>query len=140
MATTRDFNDTVRADLQNNAEYRRAFLREAVGCVVSGDVETGKSVLRKYINGTVGFVALGEAVGRSPKTLMQMLGPKGNPTITNIFDIVAYLQKVEGSALAVIDAPALRPRKPRLNKSKRQTGKPPVARIQAAQLTKRSTG
>lgn len=113
MSTTRDFNETVRADLQDSAEYRRAFLREAVGCVVSGDVETGKSVLRKYINGTIGFVALGEAVGRSSKTLMQMLGPKGNPTITNFFDIVTYLQKVEGSALAVIDTPTCRPRKPR---------------------------
>ena len=132
MATTRDFNETVRADLQNSAEYRRAFLREAVGCVVSGDVETGKSVLRKYINGTLGFVALGEAIGRSPKTLMQMLGPRGNPTITNFFDIVTYLQKVEGSALAVIDAPALRPRKPRPNKSKRQTANSPAARKKAA--------
>src|ERR1035441_7154446 len=132
MGTTKDFNETVRADLQNSAEYRRAFLREAVGCVVSGDVETGKSVLRKYINGTIGFVALGEAVGRSSKTLMQMLGPKGNPTITNFFDIVAYLQKLEGSALAVIDAPLVRPRKPRPNKSKRPAGKPPIARKQAA--------
>ena len=79
MGTTKDFNETVRADLQNSAEYRRAYLREAVGAVVSGDVETGKSVLRKYINGTLGFVALGEAVGRSSKTLMQMLGPRGTP-------------------------------------------------------------
>ena len=132
MGTTRDFNESVRADLQNSAEYRRAFLREAVGCVVSGDVETGKSVLRKYINGTIGFVALGEAVGRSSKTLMQMLGPKGNPTITNFFDIVSNLQKVEGSALAVIDAPPVRPRKPRPSKSKRPAGKPPIARKQAA--------
>ena len=132
MATTRDFNETVRADLQHSAEYRRAFLREAVGCVVSGDVETGKSVLRKYINGTVGFVALGEAVGRSPKTLMQMLGPKGNPTITNFFDIVTYLQKVEGSALQVIDALRPRPTKQHPNKSKRQTANSPAARKTAA--------
>jgi len=132
MGTTKDFNDTVRADLQTSAEYRRAYLREAVGAVVSGDVETGKSVLRKYINGTVGFVALGEAVGRSSKTLMQMLGPKGNPTITNFFDIVAYLQKLEGSALAVIEAPTLRPRKPRPAKSSRAAAKPSTARKQAA--------
>ena len=127
MGTTKDFNETVRADLQNSAEYRRATLREAVGAVVSGDVETGKSVLRKYINGTLGFVALGEAVGRSSKTLMQMLGPRGNPTITNFFDLVSYLQKVEGSSLAVIDAPKLRPRK-----SKRPAAKPPMYRKQAA--------
>jgi hypothetical protein len=132
MGTTKDFNETVRADLQDSPDYRRALLREAVGCVVSGDVETGKSVLRKYINGTVGFVALGEAVGRSSKTLMQMLGPKGNPTITNFFEIVTYLQKLEGSALAVIDAPALRPRKPRLGKSRRQAANSSATRRQAA--------
>jgi hypothetical protein len=132
MGTTKDFNETVRADLQNSAEYRRSFLREAVGAVVSGDVETGKSVLRKYINGTLGFVALGEAVGRSSKTLMQMLGPKGNPTITNFFEIVSYLQKIEGSSLAVINAPKLRPHKPRPTKSKRPAAKPPTYRKQAA--------
>jgi len=138
MGTTKDFNETVRADLQSSAEYRRATLREAVGCVVSGDVETGKSVLRRYINGTVGFVALGEAVGRSSKTLMQMLGPKGNPTITNFFEIVAYLQKVEGSALTVIDAPMPRVRKPHRratlaqSKPKHPSTKPSAARKQAA--------
>ncbi len=127
MGTTKDFNETVRTDLQHSADYRRAILREAVGCVVSGDVETGKSLLRKYINGTVGFVALGEAVGRSSKTLMQMLSPKGNPTITNFFEIVTYLQKLEGSALAVIDVPPLLPRK-----SKRPARKPSIVRKQAA--------
>jgi DNA-binding phage protein len=116
MGTTRDFNETVRADLQNSAEYRRAFLREAVGCIVSGDVETGKSVLRKYINGTIGFVALGEAVGRSSKTLMQMLGPRGNPTITSFFEMVTYLQKAEGSILEVIDTPA----PPKRNQARRK--------------------
>jgi DNA-binding phage protein len=132
MGTTRDFNETVRADLQHSPEYRRAYLREAVGSVVSGDVETGKSVLRKYINGTVGFMALGEAVGRSSKTLMQMLGPKGNPTITNFFEIVTYLQKVEGSALQVIDAPAPRPARQHPGKSKRQAPNSSAARNRAA--------
>jgi DNA-binding phage protein len=132
MGTTRDFNETVRADLQHSAEYRRAYLREAVGCVVSGDVETGKSVLRKYINGTVGFMALGEAVGRSSKTLMQMLGPKGNPTITNFFEIVTYLQKVEGSALQVIDAPTPGRGRQYPAKSKRQAPNSPPARNKAA--------
>ena len=132
MGTTKDFNETVRADLQNSAEYRRAYLREAVGAVISGEVETGKSVLRKYINGTLGFVALGEAVGRSSKTLMQMLGPRGNPTITNFFEIVSYLQKIEGASLAVIDAPKLRTRKPRSSKSKRPASKPSMYRKQAA--------
>ena len=78
MASTRKFSDTIKADLENNADFRRALLSEAVACMVSGDVETGKVVLREYVNGTVGFLKLGAALGRSPKSLMRMLGPAGN--------------------------------------------------------------
>jgi hypothetical protein len=53
--------------------------------MIAGDVETGKSVLRKYINGTVGFIKLGEDLGRSPKVLMRMFGSKGNPQAKSLF-------------------------------------------------------
>jgi hypothetical protein len=76
--------------------FGRALLREAVGCMIAGDVETGKSVLRKYINGTIGFVQLGADLGRSPKALMRMFSATGNPQAENLFEIVAYLQKIEG--------------------------------------------
>ena len=59
MPLTKEFNETVKEQLQKSADFRRALLKEAVGCMISGDMETGKSVLRKYINGTVGFVKLG---------------------------------------------------------------------------------
>jgi len=70
--------------------------------MLAGDVDTGKSVLRKYINGTVGFVKLGEDLGRSPKTLMRMFSPSGNPQAKNLFEIVAHLQKLEGTVLEVV--------------------------------------
>jgi DNA-binding phage protein len=106
MALTKSFNTTVKSKLQQSEEFRRALLREAVGCMIAGDVETGKSVLRKYINGTVGFVKLGADLGRSPKVLMRMFSPTGNPQAKNLFEIVAYLQKVEGTVLEVIDKAA----------------------------------
>ena len=56
MALTTSFDETIRKNLQKSRGFRRALLKEAVGCMVAGDVETGKSVLRKYINGTIGFV------------------------------------------------------------------------------------
>ena len=98
---TRKFSDTVKADLETSAVFRGALLGEAVACMVSGDVETGKIVLREYVNGTVGFLKLGAALGRSPKSLMRMLGPQGNPQARNLFEMVAYLQKVEGTVLEV---------------------------------------
>jgi len=81
--------------------FRRALLSEAVACMVSGDVDTGKTVLREYVNGTIGFPKLGKALGRSPKSLMRMLSPAGNPQARNLFEMVAHLQKVEGTVLTV---------------------------------------
>jgi hypothetical protein len=106
MPLTKDFNETVREYLQKDADFRRALLKEAVGCMIAGDLETGKSVLRKYINGTVGFIKLGADLGRSPKVLMRMFSPTGNPQAKNLFEIVAYLQKVEGTVLEVVDRAA----------------------------------
>ncbi|HWZ50837.1 MAG TPA: hypothetical protein VNW54_05175, partial [Granulicella sp.] len=74
---------------------------EAVGNMVAGDLETAKWVLREYINGTLGFIALGEALSKSPKSLMRMLSPVGNPQARNLFEMVAYLQKIEGTVLEV---------------------------------------
>ena len=106
MPLTKSFNETVRADLQKSAGFRRALLREAVGCMVSGDVETGKSVLRQYINGTVGFIKLGNDLGKSPKVLMRMFSPAGNPQARNLFEVLAYLQEVDGTVLEVVDRAA----------------------------------
>ncbi len=98
---TRKFSDTVKADLESSVEFRGALLSEAMACMVSGDVETGKVVLREYVNGTIGFQKLGAALGRSPKSLMRMLSPQGNPQARNLFEMVAYLQKVEGTVLQI---------------------------------------
>jgi hypothetical protein len=106
MPLTKDFNETVKSKIQQSEGFRRALLREAVGCMISGDVETRKSVLRKYINGTVGFVKLGADVGRSPKVFMRMFSATGNPQAKNLFEIVAYLHKIEGTVLGVIERAA----------------------------------
>jgi len=100
MALTRSFRETIKEQLADG-EFRREFLREAVGNMVAGDLETAKSVLREYINGTLGFVELGRALAKSPKSLMRMLSPDGNPQARNLFEMVAYLQKVEGTVFEV---------------------------------------
>ena len=107
MALTRSFRETIKEQLAD-AEFRREFLREAVSNMVAGDLDTAKAILREYINGTLGFVALGIALTKSPKSLMRMLSPDGNPQARNLFEMLAYLQKVEGTVLEVhaIDAAA----------------------------------
>jgi hypothetical protein len=100
MTLTRSFRETIKEQLMDG-DLRREFLCEAVGNMVAGDLETAKWVLREYINGTLGFIALGEALSKSPKSLMRMLSPVGNPQARNLFEMVAYLQKIEGTVLEV---------------------------------------
>jgi len=96
MALTRDFKETIKARVQRDPTFRRELLREGVETMLNGDVETGKTVLRDYINATVGFIELAEVTHRSPKSLMRMLGPQGNPQAQNLFEIVSYLLNQEG--------------------------------------------
>jgi DNA-binding phage protein len=99
MALTRDFKETVQLRARRDTAFRRALLREAIDLMLAGDVEAGKLVLRDYINATEGFEKLGTATGKSPKSLMRMLGPAGNPQASNLFEIVAHLQEREGLRL-----------------------------------------
>lgn len=95
MALTRDFKQTIQARARRDSAFRRELLREAVDSFLIGDVETGKTVLRDYIHATVGFGELAASTNHSPKSLMRMLGPSGNPQARNLFEIVRYLQQKE---------------------------------------------
>jgi hypothetical protein len=79
MPLTRDFKETVRARVERDPKFRKELLREGVEAMLTGDVATGKTILRDYINATVGFRELAEATRISSKSLMRMLGPAGNP-------------------------------------------------------------
>ena len=101
MALTREFKETVQARAQRDAAFRRALLQEGVVCLLGGDVDTGKIVLRDYINATLGFEQLGLLTERQPKGLMRMFGPSGNPQARNLFQVIACLQDYEGIHLEV---------------------------------------
>lgn len=101
MALTRDFKRTIKERAERDVAFRAALLAEAVDLLLSGDTATGKSVLRNFINATVGFEDLAQDVGTPPKSLMRMLGPKGNPRAENIFAVIGGLQRLTGIQLAV---------------------------------------
>ena len=106
MGLTRDFKETIQTRARHDAAFRKELLREGIESFLAGDVETGKTVLRDYINATVGFNELAEVTHRSPKSLMRMLGPSGNPQARNLFAILRYLQRKEGVRLRVRAAAA----------------------------------
>lgn len=96
MALTRDFKETIRARVRRDPKFRKELLREGVEAMLAGDVATAKTILRDYINATLGFTDLAQATHIPSKSLMRMLGPAGNPRAGNLFEIVSFLQRREG--------------------------------------------
>jgi DNA-binding phage protein len=101
MALTRNFRDTVRERAQRDPKFRRALLEEAINAMIADDMELGRSIMRNYINATVGFPRLAEKTHIPKPSLMRMFGPSGNPSASNLFSVIAVLQKQEGISLAV---------------------------------------
>ncbi len=95
MPLTRDFKELVVARIKRSPRYRTALLREGLEALYSGDLATGKAILRNYINATIGFQRLAVAVGTPPKSLMRMLSPAGNPRAKNLFAVTRHLQRHE---------------------------------------------
>jgi len=101
MALTKDFKETIQSRVQEDPRFREALFKESIQCLLAGDMETGKSLLRDYINATIGFEELSGLIHKSPKSLMRMLSPKGNPQARNLFDMISLLQKIEGMKLEI---------------------------------------
>ena len=101
MPLTKDFRETIRERAQEEPAFRRALLQEAIELMLSGDVTTGKALMRNYINATVGFQELARAVRTPAPSLMRMFGPKGNPSAKNLFGVMAHLQEQEGISFTV---------------------------------------
>ena len=101
MPLTQDFRETIRTRIERDPAFREELLKESVECLLAGDVDAGKAVLRDFINATIGFRELGELTGKSSKSLMRMFGPDGNPQARNLFEIIGRLQGREGLRLTV---------------------------------------
>ena len=101
MPLTRDFKETVQARARRDPAFREGLLKEGVECLLAGDVDAGKIILRDYINATIGFEELSSLTNRPSKSLMRMFGPNGNPHARNLFDVISRIQQHQGVHLEV---------------------------------------
>src|SRR5580700_2984081 len=105
MAKTKSFRDLVERQVKNDRKFAEALLREGIDAMLSGDLDTGKTIMRDYSKATVGFEKLGEATDTPPKSLIRMFGPRANPQARNLFGIIGYLQQQAGVELHVMAGP-----------------------------------
>jgi hypothetical protein len=95
MVLSRSFKDAVKARADRDPEFRAALPGEAVEALAAGEADVGRALIRDYINATVGFEQLGEAVSIDPKNLMRMFGPRGNPRLNNLSAVLRELNRRE---------------------------------------------
>jgi DNA-binding phage protein len=101
MPLTKDFRDTIQARAARDPAFREAMFQEAMQALLQGNVDGGRAALRDYINATLGFEKLSDALGRPQKSLMRMFGPNGNPTAENLLGVIGVLQAKSGVHLEV---------------------------------------
>ena len=101
MPPTRRFSETVMELAERDPAFRDGLLKEAIECLLTGEIEPGKILLRDYINATIGFEELAARTEKPAKSLMRMFGPKGNPNARNLFDVIGCLQENAGVHLVV---------------------------------------
>jgi hypothetical protein len=101
MALTRNFIETIKKRAEKDPEFRIGLLTEAAECFLNGEVDTGKTLLRDYVNVTIGFQELGKLIEKKPQSLMRMLSAKGNPRVDNLSQLLSLLRQHEGIELHV---------------------------------------
>jgi DNA-binding phage protein len=101
MALTKSFKQTIKEMMHNDPEFATILFQEAIQAMLEGDLDTGKSVLRDYINATVGFEAVAKGTGTPAKSLHRMLSSTGNPQAKKLFAVLAYLENQSGMHVQV---------------------------------------
>ncbi len=117
MTSTTDFYDTIRARSESDADFRISLLETAAESIISGDLEEGKAALRLYIKTSIGYKQFADLTGIHPKSIVRMLGPDGNPRVSNLTALLAKSLQQEGIRFQVKTTP--------------QTGNPPLAATSA---------
>ena len=101
MPLTKSFKDTVMARAKTDKDFRGELIIEATNAILEGDVDTGKSLIRDYLNATEAFVTVAEELQKDEKSLRRMLGPGGNPTLKNFIGILKACSSTEHLQLKI---------------------------------------
>lgn len=100
-ALNRQLSRTIVARLRSDSACRTSVLRAAAQALLDDDVELSQGLLRRLVDATLGFEALGNLTEVHPKSLIRMLGPAGNPSARHLGAVIARLAQWHGVRLTV---------------------------------------
>ncbi len=95
MPLTKQFRKTVMARAKVDKAFREELIIEATNALLEGDIDTGKSLIKDYLNATEAFAAVAGQLQKDEKSIRRMLGPSGNPTLKNFISILKACSSTE---------------------------------------------
>jgi DNA-binding phage protein len=101
MPLTRDFRETVTARAESDPACRGELIVVATNAFLMDDMETGKALLRDYLNATGSIADIARELQVNEKSLRRMLGPKGNPTLKNFLSLLKICSATERLTLQI---------------------------------------
>lgn len=98
-------NEITVEELQNDREFLRAYIADAISSLFKNEHAVACLMLRDIVNATIGFPELAEKLGKKDKGkgLMQMLTKTSNPAVKNLFGIIAEIMEYESFEFAGAD-------------------------------------
>ena len=108
MALTRSYKETVLKRIRDDGAFATALYAQAVSALLEGEQETALSILRDLVHARLSMKRLAEQTGMNEKSLHRILSVRGNPTMSNLLEILTRVRKDLGVNAAVsVQASAL---------------------------------
>ena len=95
MALTCEFKETVMLRAKQDPTFRQELIVEATNAFLDSDVDTGKNLLRDYINATGALPSIAKELAQDEKSIPRMIGSKGNPTLRNFVNLLGVCKNRE---------------------------------------------
>ena len=101
MPLTREFKETVMLRAKQDPDFRQELIVEATNAFLEGDLDTGKRLLRDYLNATEALPSIAKELKQNEKSIRRMVGPRGNPTLKNFASLLNACKRRESMELYV---------------------------------------
>jgi hypothetical protein len=101
MPLTRKFRETVMLRAKQDPDFRQELIVEATNAFLDGEIDTGKRLIRDYLNATEAIPAIAGELNRNEKSIRRMIGPRGNPTLRNFANLLNACKRRERLELRV---------------------------------------
>ena len=101
MPLTREFKETIMLRVKQDPDFRQSLIVEATNALLDGDFDTGKSLLRDYLNATESLPSIAGELKQNVKSIRRMVDPQGNPTLKNFVNLLNACKRRESLDLHV---------------------------------------